>query len=197
MTRALIIFVRPPELGRVKTRLARTIGDEAALAIYERLLHHTRTTAEHVVARRYLFYAARTLPDDDWKAGIFDKRLQASGDLGKRMTAAFAEVFAEGCRSAVIIGSDCPQLTGERITQALHELDQQDLVIGPAADGGYYLLGMNRLHTRLFENKAWSTASVCKDTLADAGELGLTTAILPVLSDVDDAADLPAMAHLL
>ncbi|WP_262892577.1 TIGR04282 family arsenosugar biosynthesis glycosyltransferase [Hymenobacter qilianensis] len=106
------------------------------------------------------------------------------------MQHAFTQAFAVGATSVVIIGTDCPGLTTALLSQAFERLATHDVVVGPAADGGYYLLGMNTLHPALFQQKAWSTASVLHDTLADAARLGLQVARLPTMHDVDTADDL-------
>jgi len=114
----------------------------------------------------------------------------AADSLGARMAQAFAEAFGAGAGQVVIIGTDCPGLSAALLRQAFAQLVHHDLVVGPADDGGYYLLGMNRLRSELFANKAWSTTTVLPDTLADAARLGLRVAQLPTLHDVDSAQDL-------
>jgi rSAM/selenodomain-associated transferase 1 len=108
------------------------------------------------------------------------------------MSYAFTEAFAAGARRVVIIGTDCPGLTASLLRQAFDQLATHDLIVGPATDGGYYLLGMSQLHAEVFANKQWSTATVLADTLADAARLGLDVAQLPTLSDIDSARDLAA-----
>jgi rSAM/selenodomain-associated transferase 1 len=117
-------------------------------------------------------------------------RSQAAGDLGERMQAAFAAAFAAGSRRVAIIGTDCPGLRESHLTQAIALLDSYDVVLGPATDGGYYLLGLRELQPELFQNKEWSTATVLSDTVADAERLGLRVALLTELHDVDTADDL-------
>ncbi|MDX5437648.1 MAG: TIGR04282 family arsenosugar biosynthesis glycosyltransferase, partial [Pontibacter sp.] len=118
------------------------------------------------------------------------KRVQPTGDLGKKMQKAFAAAFLEGYISVVIIGSDCLQLTPDIINRAYKELETHDVVIGPALDGGYYLLGMNCLYPQLFQNKRWSTEHVFPDTIHDLQRLHLSYTLLPHLSDIDHAEDL-------
>jgi rSAM/selenodomain-associated transferase 1 len=114
----------------------------------------------------------------------------AAESLGERMHQAFAEAFATGAARVVIIGTDCPGLTPELLQAAFEALHRHDMVVGPADDGGYYLLGLRELQPALFANKNWSTATVLPDTLADAARLGLGVAQLPVLHDVDSGSDL-------
>lgn len=193
LSSALIIFARKPTLGKVKTRLAAQIGDEAALRIYLRLLTHTREVAMHAHCSTHVFL---TEPPADLFWQDFRLHLQADGDLGEKMRAAFEELFAEGCGKVVIIGSDCPGLQAAHVQKAFDALDEHDIVIGPAADGGYYLLGMTRLHEALFQNKSWSTDAVCSQTIAEIEAAGLTHAALPMLHDVDTAKDLQTVGWL-
>ncbi len=188
---ALIIFVRKPEKGKVKTRLAASLGDEAALFIYQKLLQHTLEITEAVDADKVVFYAGEIEEDDRWQQEKYSKQKQADGDLGRRMNDAFDTVFKMGYNKVCIVGSDCYELTSEIITNAFRALEENDIVIGPAHDGGYYLLGMKLLHSSLFENKAWSTSSVLTDTFQTAQQIGVTLMQLPTLRDVDEAADVP------
>ena len=197
----LLIFAREPVLGRVKTRLAADIGAEAALAAYRELLALTAAAvrAAQVPATVWLAEApaatALGAPANaarpEWP-GLPWRVQPAAGTLGERMAHAFAQAFAAGAGRVVIIGTDCPGLTAGLLRQAFAQLAAHDLVVGPAADGGYYLLGINKLHTSLFTDKQWSTASVLPATLADAARLGLRVAQLPTLADVDTGADLAA-----
>ena len=194
----LLIFAREPVLGRVKTRLAADIGPAAALAAYRELLALTAAAvaAAQVPATVWLAEAptlstSPTQPRPEWP-GLPWRVQPPAESLGERMSQAFAEAFGAGAGRVVIIGTDCPGLTADLLRQAFDLLITHDLVIGPASDGGYYLLGMNNLHDRLFADKEWSTATVLADTLADAARLGLRVAQLPTLADVDSAQDLAA-----
>ena len=111
--------------------------------------------------------------------------------MGNRMNAAFETVFGMVYGKVCIVGSDCYELTPQIIQDAFLALDNSDLVVGPARDGGYYLLGMKTLHSPLFQDKVWSTASVFEDTLQTAQRLQLKVKLLPLLRDVDEAADIP------
>lgn len=185
----LLIFIRNPALGKVKTRLARTLGDVEALRIYRILLEKTRTATLGVTAERWLCYSDFTDLHDDWPNADFHKKTQHPGDLGERMEAAFREAFAAGAQRAVIIGSDCPDLTGTVLQQAFDALDGADFVLGPVPDGGYYLLGMKQLESSVFHDIAWSTETVREHTLQKIQAAGLTCALLPVLLDVDTEED--------
>lgn len=197
----LLIFAREPVLGRVKTRLAADIGPEAALATYRELLALTAAAvaAAQVPATVWLaeaptestpgVHASAARPE--WP-GLPWQVQPAADSLGARMAHAFAEAFAAGAGRVVIIGTDCPGLTADLLQQAFVQLATHDLVVGPADDGGYYLLGMKKLHASLFINKQWSTAAVLPATLADAEHLGLRVAQLPTLADIDSGSDLAA-----
>lgn len=185
----LLIFVRNPRPGKVKTRLARTVGDAEALRIYHILLEKTREAALGVDAERLLFYSDYIDANDGWPEADFQKKSQSDGDLGQRMYRAFETAFAAGARKALIIGSDCPQLTGDRLQTAFDRLDEADFVLGPAPDGGYYLLGMKALEPSVFEGIEWSTETVRAKTLEKIQAAGKTCSLLPVLTDVDTEAD--------
>lgn len=188
MSNALIIFIKNPEKGKVKTRLAKTVGDDQALRIYLALLEHTRRIALSLDAERYVFYSSFIAEDDDWLARDFRQALQASGDLGQRMIAAFQTAFQEH-QKVVIIGSDCASLTSEMVEAAFQRLDEHDFVIGPAIDGGYYLLGMRSFEPSVFQDIEWSTESVFTETVARIKRLNKTYALLSELSDIDYEED--------
>jgi len=190
MNRLLIIFVKNPLIGRVKTRLAASIGKQAALEVYQELLEYTRTLTEPLPFDKAVFYSDHIDEKDDWGAETFQKYCQTGEDLGERMRNAFDFGFAKGYHSICIIGSDCYELTSDILAKAFRRLQEVPVVIGPSLDGGYYLLGMNRLESGLFENKKWSTNTVFADTMSDLNEWEIAPAILPQLRDVDREADL-------
>lgn len=188
--RALIIFIKNPEAGKVKTRLAKDLGEKNALEIYKKLLEHTRNIASAVNASRLLFYNERVFLKDDWTEELFLKFVQTGHHLGEKMLNAFKKAFSLGNKRVVIIGSDCMELTENTIEQAFEQLKSNDFVLGPAKDGGYYLLGMNDVNEVLFFNKIWSTPAVAKDTLKDIESFQKSCFLLPELSDVDTVDDL-------
>lgn len=188
---AILLFIKNPELGKVKTRLAKTIGNERALEIYKKLLTHTQSIASPIDADKFGFYSDTINNDDQWSAADYYKKLQFNGDLGQRMAAAFQEVFSLGYQSVCIIGSDCFELTSAIICDAFSKLENHDVVIGPAYDGGYYLLGMILFHETLFQNKSWSTDTVFPDTINDFEKLAVTEYHLEKLSDIDEEKNLP------
>ncbi len=185
---ALIIFLRAPELGKVKTRLAATLGPEKALAIYLDLCQMTRRAAEQYPGPCYLYFSDHIPAKLDWHVEHFVIHLQKTGDLGARMSDAFETVLAKH-GAALIIGTDCPGLDVGVLQTAAENLKTHDAVIGPAEDGGYYLLGLKKTHPSLFENMPWSTDEVCSLTQARLGDLGWTYGLGPVLSDVDTEED--------
>ena len=189
----LLIFVKNPERGKVKTRLAATVGEERALQVYQQLLERTRAVTQPLSTNKIVYYTPAIQRDDLWSTNYYQKAQQADGDLGERMAQAFEDGFTQGYERICIIGSDCYQLTTAILKDAFAALNAHDLVIGPSTDGGYYLLGMRELHPELFRNKHWSTASVSKDTLATAEQQQLHWYELPTLSDVDKEADLTTM----
>ncbi len=189
MANALIIFVRNPVLGKVKTRLAKTMGDAIALRIYKKLLAHTHKTVKNIPCHKFIFYADGININDNWPADIYLKEEQAAGDLGEKMGAAFEKIFGLGFNKAVIIGSDCYDLTASIINDAFTALDKNDIVLGPATDGGYYLLGQKELHPSLFKIKQWSTPTVLEETILACNTAGLDYILLAVLNDVDEEKD--------
>ena len=185
----LIVFARKPVLGKVKTRLAATIGEIRALEIYKKLLIHTKAVAKEASCESFAFLTEID-KDDFWEE--FSCQIQSGETLGDRMQEAFSLLFDKGFHHCIIIGSDCPSLKKEIINNAFDKLKINDIVIGAAEDGGYYLLGMKNLHSLLFKNKKWSTESVFKQTLIDINQLGLTYHTMPILNDLDEEKDIPA-----
>lgn len=185
--KALIIFARNPKLGTCKTRLAKRIGDQAALNIYIHLLKHTAATTQEIQVDKFVFYSQAIHKNDLWNASIFKKRLQQGNDLGERMQNAFMELLGLGYEKVIIVGSDLLDLRAKHIQTAFDYLDKNDVVIGPAKDGGYYLLGMKNLHPSLFKNKAWGTSTVLKNTLDNLKEMDFS--ILEPLNDIDTFED--------
>ena len=191
MTNALIIFIKNPALGKVKTRLAKTVGDEKALDIYLQLTEITRKNAEILRGvNRVVFYSDFHNPDDEWANDLFQKHVQSGDDLGERMFNAFADVLKTN-ENAVIIGSDCPTLTAEILELAFEKLATNDFVIGPSTDGGYYLLGFGKknLTDFVFKNMDWSTDKVLSTTLLRIKKQAKTVFLLPELTDVDAEKD--------
>ena len=186
--KALIIFTRNPELGKCKTRLAKTIGDKNALEVYKYLLNHTASISKDIKADRYVFYSENIKKEDLWESSIFRKKLQKGDNLGQKMLNAFAELLGMGYEKIVIIGSDLLDLDADLVNNAFVQLDFNDVVIGPAKDGGYYLLGLKNMYVKLFENKDWGTDSVLEATLSNLQNS--TVHLLKELNDIDTFEDM-------
>jgi len=195
MKRAVIVFQKNPEEGKVKTRLARDIGHQKATEIYIFLLTHTHQQVQKVNTDVFVYF----------QGGINENYIvlpryylahQEDGDLGRKMEAAFAEVFSYGYEEVLIIGSDCFELDSETIEEGFDALASHDLVIGPAVDGGYYLLGMKKLNAFLFRNKPWSTSSVYELTSEEANSHGMSIHKLHTLRDVDTMDDLGELKEI-
>lgn len=190
--RALVIFARAPELGRVKTRVAAELGASAALSVYRRL-------AEHVVAAvecgdRYSITVAYTPAGAlsemrRWLGSSVSLTAQAEGDLGDRMQRAIADAISHGAERVVVIGTDCPDVTAATVEEAFAQLADADIVLGPATDGGYYLIGMSRLHPSVFDSVPWSSPDTLRVTLDRARAARLSVALLQELRDIDTADD--------
>ena len=196
---ALIIFVKNPELGKVKTRLAKTIGDEKALEVYLQLMKHTREVVSALSVDKHLFYSQTIAENDLWPSEVFTKHIQDENpDLGAKMNTAFKTLMSY--QKCLIVGSDCPQISEEIINDAYSKLENIPVVIGPALDGGYYgigfnaeLIGRDRYLTFLediFLNKTWSHENVLKEAEESAERFDLEIAKLPPLSDLDYEEDL-------
>lgn len=187
----LLIFVKNPILGQVKTRLAATVGKEKALEIYLKLLDYTEGITIELPIDKVVFYSNFIDNNDIWDQKHYQKQLQSQGDLGQKMSDAFEWGFQSGYKEICIIGSDCYELNPEIIMSGFQELSTHDAVLGPTRDGGYYLLGLKKLRGELFQNKNWGTDSVAADTLNDLNELDLDYRTLETLNDVDTEDDLP------
>ncbi|MFD0798821.1 TIGR04282 family arsenosugar biosynthesis glycosyltransferase [Maribacter chungangensis] len=197
----LLIFTRNPQLGKCKTRLAAKVGDEAALDIYKFLLNHTVQITAGLYAKKTVYYSEEIWEEDIWNNSIFDKKLQKGNDLGDRMANAFLAGFQNNFEKIIVIGSDMHDLCQEELETAFKALDKNDFVLGPATDGGYYLLGMNRFKPELFKHKTWGTDTVLQDTLENLKDETLT--LLEAKNDVDmyddikdNAAFAPFLKHI-
>ncbi|KAB5489411.1 MULTISPECIES: TIGR04282 family arsenosugar biosynthesis glycosyltransferase [Flagellimonas] len=191
----LLILTRNPELGKCKTRLAATVGDRAALEIYQFLLQHTVSLTKHLKVEKWVYYSEEIWEDDMWDNAHYQKKLQIGKDLGERMQNAFKEGFQAGFEKIIVIGSDMYNLAQTDLEEAFSKLETHDYVVGPAEDGGYYLLGMKSLNEALFRDKEWGTDTVLADTLQDlkTARVGL----LPERNDIDyyeDIKDIKAFA---
>jgi len=188
----LLVFLRAPVLGKVKTRLAATLGKERALVIYKRLLQHTIEEGAKLGVDRQAWYSDDIPPNEPCAVLGYSVHQQIGADLGERMQRAFENGFVNGHGPIIIIGTDLPQLSEALLREALKALGTHDAVIGPANDGGYYLLGLRKPCAELFQGKTWSTDTVFKRTTEDLERLGRTWEALPELIDIDTEADLEA-----
>lgn len=184
-SKAVILFLKNAHKGHAKTRLAKGIGVDKAHEAYLHLLDRTRQLCSDLPYHIYLYYNQEILIDSAWEFDQVNRRIQAEGDLGMKMKSAFAEVL-EHVDSAVIIGSDCPYITPSHIADAFQVLEDNDVVYGPALDGGYYLLGMNELQSTLFEGIAWSTEKVLAQSLVKCTASKLEVNTLETLEDIDE-----------
>jgi rSAM/selenodomain-associated transferase 1 len=193
--RALILFAKEPIPGKVKTRLVPPLTPEGAAELYGSMLRDTIARINLLKGiDRYLFY--------DGESGALDYFTEAApgmtclpqkgADLGERMAEALRQIFSFGHDLAVIIGSDSPDLPMEFISNSITMLSAGDCeaVFGPTEDGGYYLVGMTRLHEELFIDIPWSSDRVMDDTLARAAKAGIRVSLLPAWHDVDSESDL-------
>lgn len=190
MENAIIIFVRNAEKGKVKTRLAKDLGDEQTLAVYRYLLQHTSNVARPCNSSHFVFYSSYVHVQDVFDDELFTKFVQEGDDLGERMKNACKKVFDLGCKKICIIGSDCFELQTEILEQAFEALDTNEVVIGPAHDGGYYLLGMTSLHNELFAGINWGTSTVYDDSIDKLQQKGVAYYSLVQLNDIDTIDDL-------
>ncbi len=184
----LLIFTRNPELGKCKTRLAAKVGDATALAIYKFLLSHTVAITTDLKAAKQVYYSEYKGENDIWDDTIFEKVVQDGEDLGVRMANAFTAGFNAGYRNIIVIGSDVYDLSKEDLEKAFAALNTNDYVLGPAEDGGYYLLGMRTFTPELFKNKSWGTETVLEATMQDLQ--GEQIALLEQRNDVDRYEDI-------
>lgn len=192
---AIGLMARYPRSGQVKTRLARSIGDEAALRVYRTLLAQSCDLVTGLKAAEFCRTAFVTPAGDisafESQYPGFDSYFQQQGaDLGKRMMNAFDKMLSlPGVSKALLIGADCPQLDSGIVSEALRLLNNDELVFGPSTDGGYYLIGAEKVYPRLFSGINWGTSSVMTETFTAVKSLGLSAGLLPELRDLDDEHD--------
>ena len=189
MSKNLIItFTRNPELGKVKSRLAKSIGEVSALEVYIKLLEHTKNVLKDLDCDKAVYYSVKIRDNDIWDSKIFQKHQQFGDDLGERMQNAFENGFKKGYEKIIIVGSDLYDLNTKIIKEAFQQLENNDTVIGPAEDGGYYLLGMKTMHSSVFEIENWGTETVYKQTISKLNNKSVY--VLEILNDIDYVEDL-------
>jgi len=188
MNRELVlVFQKNAILGKVKTRLASGMGELRALEIYRHLIQLTYSALEDVPVPVWTYFSDY-IPESTHPS-VEKSLVQEGQDLGERMANAFARSFESGMEKVVLIGTDCPTLQSNHLNEAFEALNYSDLVVGPATDGGYYLIGMNRRADYLFKGITWSTSQVLSETLNVASQHGLTTTLLCELDDIDTQED--------
>ncbi len=195
-TNALVLMVKNPVKGKVKTRLAKDIGEDAALKIYTKLLEHTQKTVADIDADKFIFYSDVVERNDLFSNAIYKKYVQCSGELGVRMDYAFSIPFKNEYKNVVMIGADCFALTSAHIQQAFEGLKTHDFVIGPAVDGGYYLIAMKKWNRWVLEGKQWSTPHLMEETKQDILSNNGKLLELETLRDIDTAEDLNQFTEL-
>lgn len=193
--RVVLVFVRAPQRGRVKTRLAAGTGPDAALRIYRRLGEHTISEALQLPNTEVRVHFTPADAEQAVRSWLGEGPLylpQAEGDLGRRLAHAFAAAWTAGADRVLVIGSDLPDVSAERIQRAFAKLAAADAVLGPARDGGYYLLALRRPISGVFDGVDWSTERVLRQTVERLRAANVEPALLEPLADVDEVEDLPA-----
>jgi len=185
----LIVFAKNPVLGKVKSRLAESIGFYNSFLVYKELLYKTHEVIKDIDIPKLVCYSDFVDQNDLWENNIYRKTQQKGNDIGIRMRNAFDEAFKHGYEKIVLIGSDIINLKPGFIIEAFGALNNSDVVFGPAKDGGYYLIGMNYLHEGLFRNISWGTNEVFIQSLKNCLNLDLNTKLVKELSDLDRLAD--------
>lgn len=191
----LIVFTRYPEPGKTKTRMIPALGAEGAARLQRQLTEDTLFQVKKLAVSRPLsvevhFTGGTQQLMQAWLSSDFVYQPQVAGDLGTRMASAFVASFANEMTGVVIVGIDCPDLKAPLMAQAFEALQQSDLVLGPAQDGGYYLIGLKRMVRELFVGISWGTSQVRQQTVEIAKKLDLAIAFLPLLKDLDRPEDL-------
>ena len=195
MTETLIIYSRYPEPGKTKTRMIPALGEDGAAELQRKMTEHTVNTARKVKCDRNLiievhFTGGNQQLMSEWLGEDLKYIPQVSGDLGKKMNSSFQRAFELDNRRVVTIGIDCPDLDRQILNNAFNSLQKQELVIGVAQDGGYYLIGLTKIVPQLFQNINWGTEQVLAQTKAIAQKLNINTCYLTTLSDIDRPEDL-------
>lgn len=187
MNKALIVFLKVPELGKVKTRLAKDIGEELALETYKLLTEKTHQACSNSSFKVFPFFVP-SIPENHIFLDGNKSFVQSGKDLGEAMFNAFRKVFSLGYQNVCIIGSDCWSISNSHLEKAFDSLEKNDVVFGPSKDGGYYLLGMNQLHPELFMEIDWSTERVLEQSIEKVKSSKIQ--LLEELNDIDNIEDL-------
>ncbi len=185
-----IIFVKNLIPGQVKTRLAKDIGMQGALDVYQYLVEATCEMAEDIYTDKAIFYSQYMEAEDIWDTEEYQLQVQTGDGLGERMSNAFKWGFKKGYKKVVLIGTDCFDLKIEHVEEAIDSLGDNEVVVGPATDGGFYLLGLNKFQPSLFEGKEYSHDKVLQELLTEVATLGSEFHLMESLSDIDTLQDL-------
>lgn len=185
----LIVFVKNIILGKVKTRLAKTIGDVGAFNIYYELFSITERESQQVNVDRHIYFSDVIIPSK-WEND--EKFVQEGNDLGEKMQNAFQQGFDQGYENIILIGSDLPNISKEIIDNGFEKLKNNNVVFGPAEDGGYYLIGMSKMNTSIFENKPWSQSELLDVSLNQLKKQKVSVGLIETLNDIDTFEDLIA-----
>lgn len=192
----LIIFTRYPEPGKTKTRLIPALGAEGAAHLQRQMTEHTISQVKELQMSSAMSFEIRFVGGDlqqmqQWLGSELIYQPQGEGDLGSRMARSFVNAFESGAERVVTIGTDCPGVNAQILAKAFEQLHHSHLVLGPAVDGGYYLIGLQRSVPELFSNIDWGTARVLQQTIDIAQQLNISVGYLPPLADIDRPEDLP------
>ncbi|MFY0673044.1 MAG: TIGR04282 family arsenosugar biosynthesis glycosyltransferase [Bacteroidia bacterium] len=193
MTSGLVIFLKYPQLGKVKTRLAKSIGEEKALEIYRYLVHNTicKSNGTHFCELHFQGQLPKEHPFSNLTCNY-----QVGANIGERMFNSL-DLVLKKADVALLIGTDVPEISPEIIESSLKALESADIVFGPSKDGGYYLIGMKKAHSQIFQLEKWSHSKVLDQSIEKVKSLGLTYALVKELNDVDTYQDLKAFPDLM
>ena len=185
----LIVFVKNIKLGKVKTRLAKTIGDDAAFEVYKKLVSITEKASTDIDIEKRIYFS-QSIVESQWEG--LSKHVQHGADLGERMKNAFQQAFSDGYSKVILIGSDLPDMNADVLKDAFSELENKDVVIGPAEDGGYYLVGMQKEDFYIFDDMPWRQSDLLLETKAKLDKNRANYAMLTTMNDIDTEEDLRA-----
>ena len=192
----LIVFQKNTELRKVKTRLAASIGDKKALQIYLNLIGYTKKIIDPLCIIKQIWYSSCIENNDIWDSKLYVKRKQIEGNLGERISFSFKKAFEDSeVKKVIIIGTDCAEITTSLIKDAFVSLETHDFVLGPAMDGGFYLLGMNLFYPDIFHQIEWSTDTVFSKIVNQMNALNKSIHVLPPLNDIDTLEDWEKVKH--
>ncbi|MDO5978141.1 TIGR04282 family arsenosugar biosynthesis glycosyltransferase [Flavivirga spongiicola] len=183
----IIVFVKNIKLGKVKTRLAKTIGNQGAFEVYSELVKITELATENMLTDKRIYFSDVVI-DGKWKNDY--KTIQEGKNLGERMKNAFKKGFEDGYERIVLIGSDLPDISSKHIENGLKNLNSSAVVFGPAIDGGYYLIGMTKMYHSIFNDKPWSESHLLEVTLKELNQEKIPYTLLEALNDIDTFEDL-------